>query len=144
MKKALGSGVVGAGALTLVNQVAQRFLPHAPRLDLLGRRLAAKFFHKAGKRPPSKPVLFLTSLLGDMMSNSVFYSLVSAGKPKNAWKRGSLLGLAAGIGAVTLPEPLGLGKKPTARTTTTKVATVAWYVLGGLTAALAYRQLRRH
>lgn len=143
MKKALSSGLVGAGAVTLVNQIAKRFMPQAPRLDLLGRRLVAKFFHKAGKKAPSKPVLFITSLIGDMVSNSVFYSLVGAGKPKNAWKRGSLLGLAAGLGAVTLPEPMGLSKKPTARTNTTKVATVAWYVLGGLTAALAYRQLRR-
>jgi hypothetical protein len=47
--------------------------------------------------------------------------------------------LAVGIGAVTLPEPLGVGKKPSAQTDRTAAQTIAWYVAGGLLAALTYQ-----
>ena len=50
----------------------------------------------------------------------MFYGLVGLGKPKTAWLRGGALGLAMGIGAVMLPETLGLGNDTTARTPTTK------------------------
>ena len=44
------------------------------------------------------------------------------------------LGLAAGIGGVVLPGPLGLGEDASARTPQTKIITGALYLLGGLTA----------
>ena len=40
-----------------------------------------------------------------------------------------------------MPGPLGLGHAPSNRTVSTQVMTVGWYVLGGLTAAAAYRLL---
>jgi hypothetical protein len=51
------------------------------------------------------------------------------------------LGLAAGLGAVFLPGPLGLGSAPSNRTTQTQAMTVGWYLLGGLAAGLAYQTL---
>lgn len=143
MKTALGSGFLGACAVTAANQVAKKYIPQAPRLDELGMRAAAAVIQKTGCRPPSKSVLFGLSLAGDLISNSLFYGLVGMGRPDRAWIRGSLLGLAAGIGAVTLPEPLGLGKRPTRATTGTKATTIAWYVLGGLVAALTFSRLKR-
>ena len=73
------------------------------------------------------------TLAGDIVSNAAYYSLTGSGK--NAWLRGGLLGLAAGVGGVVLPGPLGLGTAPSNRTTKTQVMTVAWYLLGGLAAA---------
>jgi hypothetical protein len=142
MKRALSSGVIGAGAVTILNHMGKRFLPHAPRLDVLGMRLFSKLFNKANIAPPKGKALFGLSLIGEMISNSAFYGLIGMGNPKNAWVRGGLLGLAAGVGATALPEPMNLGKRPTARRKSTVVVTIAWYVLGGLLAALAYRKMR--
>jgi hypothetical protein len=56
---------------------------------------------------------------------------------------GAALGLAAGVGAVALPERMGLGSAPSARTNETKAMTVAWYLAGGLAAGLAYSLLAK-
>jgi hypothetical protein len=57
--------------------------------------------------------------------------------------RGALLGLGAGVGAVTLPKTLGLNEEATTRTMKTKVLTVAWYLIGGLVAAAAINLMQK-
>lgn len=139
MKRALGieSGLVGAASVTFLNHLAKRYLPAAPRLEILGLRLATVAFNKAGIEPPRGFPLKIMALIGALISNSIFYGL-GLGKPKTAWLRGGALGLAMGIGAVTLPRTLGVGDDTTARTPMAKAGTIAWYVLGGLLAALAF------
>jgi hypothetical protein len=140
VKRALGigSGLVGAASVTFLNHLAKRYLPAAPRLDILGLRLATVAFNKAGIEPPRGFPLKIIALIGALISNSIFYGLVGLGKPRTAWLRGGALGLAMGIGAVTLPGTLGVGDDTTARTPMAKAGTIAWYVLGGLLAALAF------
>ncbi len=38
MLKELGSGLAGALALTAVHETARQVIPHAPRMDVIGRR----------------------------------------------------------------------------------------------------------
>ena len=57
------------------------------------------------------------------------------GREKSLWLRSSLMGLAAGIGAVTLPGPLGLEERHTNKTLTTKLMTVGLYVAGSIVTA---------
>ncbi len=45
------------------------------------------------------------------------------------------MGLLAGIGALILPQRLGLGAPPKSELFSNQVMTVAWYVIGGLAAA---------
>src|SRR4051812_15813848 len=66
------------------------------------------------------------ALGGDLLANGVYYSLVGAGGSEGALRRGALLGLLAGLGAVALPAPLGLGSEPSKRTPATQLMTVAW------------------
>jgi hypothetical protein len=66
---------------------------------------------------------------------------VGVGRPQGALLRGAALGLAAGLGAVFLPGPLGLGEAPSNRTPATTAMTIGWYLIGGLAAALAYRTM---
>ncbi len=135
--KALGSGTVGAVALTALHETARRVLPNAPRADLLGERAIDRSLRAVGMRPPSGPRLHRWALAGDLLSNSLFYSLVGSQGGRKAWLRGSLLGLGAGLGAVVLPGPLGLGTRPSARTPATVAMTLGWYLAGGLVAAAA-------
>lgn len=137
MLKALGSGILGACALTLIHETARRLSPDgAPRMDVIGMRAVAKTMRAVEAEPPVQ--LHEVALVGEVVSNSLYYSLVGAGSREDAVRNGALLGLAAGLGAVYLTEPLGLGRQPT-DTTSTRAMTVAWYVAGGIAAGAAYR-----
>ncbi|HZT59921.1 MAG TPA: hypothetical protein VFA21_15020 [Pyrinomonadaceae bacterium] len=136
MLKALGSGLVGAFALTLIHETARRFVDDAPRMDVVGMRALAKTMRAVDVEPPVP--LHEAALVGDIVSNSLYYSLVGAGSARDAVRNGALLGLAAGLGAVILPERLGLGRQPTEDAPQTQLMTVAWYTLGGLAAGAAY------
>jgi hypothetical protein len=135
----LASGITGAIALTVVHETARRFIPNAPRMDVLGMRAIARGMYKMDEQPPEEDKLFKYSIIGDILSNSVYYSLTGTGR--KAWWRGAALGALAGVGGVVLPGPLGLGTGPSGRTPQTKVMTVAWYLLGGLAAAALSRTL---
>jgi hypothetical protein len=132
--KAMAGGLAGACVLTLVHETLRQVVPNAPRMDVLGMRSISKIMEKVGEEPPKdEEQLHTWSLVGDVISNSLYYSLVGSGK--GAWWRGALLGSAAGAGAVLLPGPLGLGEEPSNKTTKTQAMTVGYYLLGGLVAA---------
>jgi hypothetical protein len=132
------AGVAGAGALTLVHQAARLVTPQAPRMDVLGMRALRGAYRRLGVGPRSDRELERDALAGDLIANSAFYSLVGAGSRESVWIRGLGLGLAAGLGALLLPKPLGLGDPPNAHQAGTQVMTMAWYVLGGMVAAATF------
>jgi H+/Cl- antiporter ClcA len=82
-------------------------------------------------------------MAGDLISNTLYYSLAGLGNKKNLLLRGSLLGALAGIGAVLLPRPLGLNETYSNRTTKTKFMTVGLYLFGGIVAAEVIHLLKR-
>lgn len=139
MLKALGSGLVGACALTLVHEAARRYIDDAPRMDVVGMRAITKTLRAVDVEPPVP--LHEAALVGDIAANSLYYGLVGLGEPEDGVRNGALLGLAAGVAAVYLPEPLGLGRQPAKNSTETDLLTVAWYLLGGLAAGAAYQAL---
>jgi len=138
--RALAAGAVGAAATTVVNEVARRYVPAAPRLDLLGARglnaLAARAGLRLGKR-----ARYAAALAGDLLSNGLYFALAArAWRPVRA---GLALGAAAGVGAVALAPALGLGTRPVRGRRSTAVMTVAWYTLGGLVAGWLARARAR-
>jgi len=142
---AIGGGIAGAMALTLVHETARRVIPHAPRVDVIGVRAIARPLRAAGYQPPRYRTLHNAALAGEIVSNSAYYSLIGAGagEASHVWRRGAILGLLAGVGAALLPPLMGLGQQPHRRTPFTQMLTVAWYFLGGLAAAGAYQALGR-
>lgn len=133
VSKALVSGLAGAVALTIAHETLRRFVPEAPRMDVLGMRAISKTMKKVGAQPPAGSALRVWAMAADVVSNSIYYSLV--GTSKSSWLRGSLLGASAGAGAVLLPGPMGLGSDPSNRTNSTRAMTVGLYLMGGLVAA---------
>jgi hypothetical protein len=133
LSKALVGGLAGAVALTIAHETLRRFVPEAPRMDVLGMRAISKTMKKVGSQPPEGSALRAWAMAADVVSNSIYYSLAGAGK--DAWLRGSLLGAGAGAGAVLLPGPMGLGSDPSNRTNSTRAMTVGLYLLGGVVAA---------
>ena len=131
----IAGGITGAVALTAIHETVRRINPKAPRMDLLGMEALAKSLLNLKAHVPDENKLFNLTMAGDLLSNSLYYSLAGIGDKRLVILRGALLGLAAGVGAVYLPKPLGLNEAPAARTTQTKLMTVALYLTGGLIAA---------
>ena len=131
-------GLAGAAALTLINQGVSSIDKNAPRLDLLGMNAVAKV---AKPKLPLVDKFFPLVLGGDVISNSLYFAMAKGKTKGQTLLRGALLGLGAGLGALTIPQKMGLSSGPVARTTKTKVMTVAWYLIGGLVAAAAINML---
>ncbi|MDG3002234.1 hypothetical protein [Paludisphaera mucosa] len=139
LRNALLCGLAGATALTLLHETVRRVRADAPRMDALGRRAIASGLEAVGLEAPPEDRLQAAALGGDLVSNTLYYSLVGMGRPSLA--RGAALGAAAGLGAVVLPPLMGLGSRPGARTPQTAAMTFCWYLVGGLVAAAAHRGL---
>jgi len=140
VKSTLG-GLAGACTLTLLNESVKKLDKDAPRMDLLGMNAVARLMKGHNILSQTAARLFPVALAGDLVTNSLYYSMAEADNKRSTLIRGSLLGLAAGVGAVALPKSLGLNDEATTRTMKTKVLTVAWYVIGGLVAAAAINLL---
>ncbi|KAA6440327.1 hypothetical protein FEM33_06900 [Dyadobacter flavalbus] len=135
----ISAGLAGAVVLNILHESAKRFFPNAPRVDLVGEEALSGILESAGIEPPKGNALYAATLAADVVSNALYYSLIGAGKKENVLLRGAGIGLAAGIGALTLTKPLGLNDAPVNRTNTTKALTVAWYLVGGLVTALVIK-----
>ncbi len=140
---AIYSGFAGAVTLTALHQVLKNNNPDAPRIDLLGIDALAKICNVPFKEWRNNDNIYNLVLAGDLIGNSVYYSLVAAGKKKHALRNGALLGLAAGMGAVVLPGTMGLKEEFSNRTTKTKILTMGIYLAGGIIAGLMYSKACR-
>jgi hypothetical protein len=145
MKKLISNivgGLAGAVALNIIHQTVKAFDHEAPRVDLVGEEALTKGMEAMNLTPPTGNALFVATLAGDILSNTLYFSTIGFGKNKYLLLRGAAVGAAAGIGALTLTEPMGLNDAPVTRTDKTKALTVAWYLVGGLVTALAIKGLR--
>ena len=134
--KALGGGVAGACALTLLHRRPGKWC-HAPRSGR-DRRAGDHPADGGGRgRTAAQPAVVATTLAAEVVSNSLYYSLVGLGSRRHAVRNGLVLGLLGGVGAVVLPKRMGLGEQPGQRTPWTQLMTVAWYTVGGLAAGTA-------
>lgn len=118
-------------------------IPKAPRLDLLGKEALSKGLRKTDIGIKNENTLYTLSLAGDLLANTVYYSLSNSGTPKNPWLRSTAFGVAAGVGAILLPKPLGLNKSYSSRTLNTKFMTIGLYVTGALVSAAVVKLLEK-
>lgn len=140
IKSTIG-GLAGACTLTLLNESVKKLDKDAPRMDLLGMNAVARLMKGNNVLAQTAVKFFPVALAGDLVSNSLYYSMADTGDRKKTLIRGVLLGVGAGLGAVLLPKTLGLNEDATTRTMKTKALTVSWYVIGGLAAGLVINLL---
>ncbi len=140
--RAVLSGFAGACAMTLAHQTARKLTPNAPRLDVLGMRAIVRALRGLDQTPPRGKDLYDLAFAADLASNTALFTLVGVGGDNNSLAKGALLGAGAGLATATLPPALGLGHQPGEDAPKTQILTVAWYLLGGLTAALTFRVLQ--
>ena len=103
--------MLGAAAVTALNEGVRRVYSRSPRTEKPG-----------------------TEVMTDILSSALYYSIISlaSGNKNGRWMLGAGIGLAAGLGAVALPEPLELDASTTNKSGKTKALTVAWYLGGAL------------
>jgi hypothetical protein len=142
VKSTIG-GLAGACALTILNQSAKKIDKDAPKMDLLGMNAVARLMKGNDILTQTAGKLFPVAMASDLVTNSLYFSMADTGDKKKTLIRGTLLGIGAGLGAVTLPKTLGLSDDATTRTMKTKVLTVTWYLIGGLVAAAAINLLEK-
>ena len=136
-------GLAGAAALTVLHETVRRLDADAPRIDLVGQEGMNRLLTNIGAEPLEGDALYMATLAGDLISNAVYYSIIGAGSRKFLLARGAAYGLAAGIGNVELTKSAGLNASPVTRTEKTKLMTIAYYMFGGIIAALAIKKLSR-
>ena len=137
--RSLASGIAGALALTAIHEVARRRFASAPRMDEVAMRGLRKIL--PGKfRDPRR--LHQLALAGDLLSNSVYYSVIAAPTRKATWMRAGVLGTAAGLCALFLPERLGLGVPHNSHRRSNQFMTVGWYLAGALATAFVATRVR--
>ncbi|MES2485438.1 MAG: hypothetical protein V4581_05725 [Bacteroidota bacterium] len=135
--KNLAAGLGGAIALNVLHESLKKKSHDMPHVDLLGEEALQKTLHFFGTEIDNDKQLYAATLAGDVISNAMYYSMIGNGGPDNVWVRAVAYGIAAGVGAITLPEPMGLDPEPVAKSNTSKALTVGYYVAGALvTAAL--------
>ena len=130
LNDSLLSGVAGAVALTAAHQAARAVTDNAPRMDVVGMRAVSRTVDAAGAEAPRTHTgLYRATLAGDLICNSAYYSLATS------YTRGAALGLLAGIGALVLPQKMGLGVPPHSDLLSNQLMTVGLYLIGGIAAA---------
>jgi len=134
-------GAAGALTLTALHELLKRVTPDAPRADNLAKQGLRKVFRSVGSTPPSEERLQNASLVGDLVSNTAYYSASLAFGPGPAKWLGPILGASAGLGSIALPGPMGLNSDETGRNAVTKMLAVGIYLAGGLAATATYRAL---
>jgi hypothetical protein len=135
MKKiiALIGGLAGASTVTLLHEALKYTVPSvAPRMDLLGMEAMTKIRQRVHLPVPSEDKLYKQTFIGDLIANTLYYSLAGGSA---ADLKGTALGVAAGIGAVQLPEQLHLTPAHSNRTKATEYLSMGIYIAGGLVTA---------
>lgn len=139
--KNLLAGLGGAIALNLLHE-SLKHKKGTPRIDLLGEEAVQQGLKPFGKEIHDKDELYATTLGADIIGNTLYYSTIGTGGTKNIWKRAALMGITAGVGALTLPEPLGLDEKPVTATPTKQALTVGYYMFGALVTAALLKAMK--
>ena len=136
---ALVAGTAAAVSLNLMHECARLTIPNAPRVDVIGMRAVQKIADAMGVEPPER--LRTVTFAADVVSNALYYSAVALKGADSAVVLGGALGLAAGVGGLLLPGPMGLGDEEVNRTVPTQAMTVGMYFAAGLIAGAVYRRL---
>ena len=127
----LSSGLVGSGALTLINEIGHRVVSESPRVDVLGMRALVQGYRAAHERPPRGPAIPLMALAADLLGYSAYYGLTA----RRSVPRGALIGAAAGVVAALVGRALGLNGRQGYHVGR-ELAMVGFYTAAGVAAAL--------
>lgn len=136
--------LAGSVALNIIHELARKQLKNVPQINEIAEEGIEKVWMTMGNKPPEGKDLYGAALAGDIVANTAFFRTISGDTPQETWIKGILLGAAAGIGALTLSEPLGLNDKHVNRNRKVQALTILYYLIGGLVTAGVYNAIKRN
>ena len=134
ISSAIAGGLAGTCTVALLHESLKKVTQASPRMELLDMEALSKILKSIKVKIPEYDQLLKWTLAGEIITHTLYYSVTGIGK-KGIWLKGILLGVAAGITAVVLPNPLGLNGAPSNRSPQTEAMTIAMYLAGGLAAS---------
>lgn len=140
--KNITAGFIGSVALNLLHETLRKNAANVPHINIIGEQAINKTLSKYGRPITNPEELHNVTLKADIIANTMYYSLIGGNK-NFVWPKAIFLGLSAGIGALKLPEPMGLNPEPVTRTNQTKVLTVGYYLFGALVTAYVLKTLSK-
>jgi hypothetical protein len=136
----IAAGLIGSVALNILHETIRKNVNNVPEVNLLGAEAVNKTLSQYGRPIQDPDDLHKVTLELDLIANAAYYSAIG-GSGKYIWPKAIAMGLSAGIGALKLPEPLGLDPTPVTATTQKQVMTVGYYLFGALVTALALKTI---
>ncbi|GEN74813.1 hypothetical protein [Chryseobacterium hagamense] len=136
MYKKIIAGLGGAIALSLLHEAVRRNFDNVPEINKVGEEALNKALDKADMKITNQDQLYAATLAGDVIGNGMYYATTATSGFNIA------SGLAMGLGALALPEKLGLDEKPVAENTRKKVMTVAYYLFGAVITKFIYDKIK--
>jgi len=136
MYKKILAGLGGAIALNLLHETIRKNFDNVPQINKVGEEALSKALAKADMKITDQDQLYAATLAGDVISNGLYYATTATTDFNIA------SGLAAGLGAVMLPQKMGLDDSPVAETSQKKMMTVAYYLFGAVVTKLIYDKIK--
>lgn len=136
MYKKILAGLGGAIALNLLHEIVRNNFDNVPEVNKVGEEALNKSLGTVDMKITDKDQLYAATLAGDIISNGIYYA-ATATSGFNL-----VSGVAAGVGAVMLPEKMGLDDSPVAGTTQKKLMTVGYYLFGAVVTKLIYDKIK--
>lgn len=140
--KNITAGFIGSIALNLLHETLRKNASNVPQINKIGEQALNKTLSKYGTPITNADDLHNATLKADLVANAMYYSLIGGNK-NFFWPKAIFLGLSAGIGALKLPEQMGLDPEPVTRTNQTKALTVGYYLFGALVTAYVLKKLSK-
>jgi len=136
MYKKILAGLGGAIALNLLHETIRKNFDNVPEINKVGEEALNKTLAKADAEITDHDKLYAATLAGDIIGNGMYYATTAT----TGFNIAS--GLAMGIGAITLPQKIGLDENPVAESTQKKVMTVAYYLFGAIVTKFIYDKIK--
>ncbi|MBV6879016.1 hypothetical protein NG800_003000 [Epilithonimonas ginsengisoli] len=136
MYKKIIAGLGGAIALNLLHEIVRNNFDNVPEVNKVGEEALNKSLETVDMKITDKDQLYAATLAGDVISNGIYYA-ATATSGFNL-----VSGVAAGVGAVMLPEKMGLDDSPVAGSTQKKLMTVGYYLFGAVVTKLIYDKIK--
>lgn len=136
MYKKILAGLGGAIALNLLHETIRKNFNNVPEINKVGEEALNKALDKVDMKITDHDQLYAATLAGDIISNGMYYATTATSGFNVA------SGIMMGVGAVVLPQKMGLDDKPVAETTEKKVMTVAYYLFGAIVTKFIYDKIK--
>ena len=135
MLKKMIAGLGGAVALNILHEIVRKTFKNVPEINELGEEELSKMTDGTLMEIKGPEQLYAATLAGDIISNSVYYATTATTHEFTS-------GILAGVGAIALPQKLGLDPDPVADTSQKKIMTVGYYLFGAIVTKLIYDQIK--